>query len=575
MESKKANSPLPCVRVGDGGWVNDHENIESKSKKNSKKANFIESDSIESNVANSNAEKKYTYFYKDSKKSYDLCNLDSYKVLPPILKHIKEKIQNLDSKDSKNIESKHTKNSKNPNNRHIECSEISTKNSKNHNFIESKTKLDSIKNSKNPNFIESKLDSKHTSSPTTTKDSIESKLDFLTLATMFRQMYPNLPQELQDLPLPFGGLGYVAYEFFSECENITFSKNALYDAPEAILAFPKECIIFDHFFDEAYIVVSAFKGGEFDTQKRLQNIESKMQKVRNIKTIESKKLESKILYEDSKEWYKKYVKVIKNEIYKGTFLQCVLSRAMSIQSNLNPLSFYEKLRRNNPSPYMYFLDFGDFKIIGASPEVMLKCKNGVQTLRPIAGTRRRGATLSEDNALANELLNDEKESAEHLMLVDLGRNDIGRSASPGSVKIDAFRVIERYSSVMHIVSQVSGEIAADKNVNDCFKACFPAGTISGAPKIEAISKLELYETHARGIYSGAILYFTRNGDLDSAITLRSCVYKGIHSQNAENLGIYYLQAGAGIVIDSNEEAEYLETCKKMQALREILIDIKG
>ncbi|RDU64239.1 anthranilate synthase component I [Helicobacter didelphidarum] len=421
------------------------------------------------------------------------------------------------------------------------------------------------------------------------------KLDFLSLAEKLRECYPQIPQELSNIPLPLGGLGYIGYEFFSECEHITFSKPMLYNAPEALLVFPQECIVFDHFYDEMYLVVSGYHGHDFSVKDRLESLKLEIQKIGNIKTIkiiESDSLPnhnhsllennhdnrmserdcqdtiqdsimtSEIIYEDSQEWYEKHVEIIRDEIYKGTFLQCVLSCSIVIKSNLNPLFFYETLRRNNPSPYMYYLDFGQFKIIGASPEVMLQCKQNIQIVRPIAGTRKRGKTLQEDESLAQELLHDAKENAEHLMLVDLGRNDIGKNAKIGSVSLHAFRIIEKYSSVMHIVSEVRGEIAEDKSVKDCLKSCFPAGTISGAPKIEAINKLNEYETHGRGIYSGAILYFTRNGDLDSAITLRSAVFQD---------GNYYLQAGAGIVIDSNPYQEYLETCNKMKALYDILM----
>lgn len=391
----------------------------------------------------------------------------------------------------------------------------------------------------------------------------KSDFDFLELAKIFRNALPKIPKILESLPLPLGGLGYVGYEFFSECENVVFQQKSLYNAPEALLVFPQECVVFDHFYDSMYIIVNTIDNG---AKTRLNALQKEIMLLQNTQTNElligHEVLESSIVYEDSKEWYEANVERIKDEIYKGTFLQCVLSRAIAIKSNMNPLYFYEKLRHNNPSPYMYYLDFGAFIIIGASPEVMLQCKGDIQTLRPIAGTRKRGINIKEDKILEQELLEDEKENAEHLMLVDLGRNDIGRNAKIGSVKINTFKIIEKYSSVMHIVSEICGEIMDGRDNNDCFKACFPAGTVSGAPKIEAIKKLTQYETHKRSIYSGAILYFTRNGDLDSAITLRSAVLQD---------GIYYLQAGAGIVTDSIPINEYIETCNKLKALYDILI----
>ena len=387
--------------------------------------------------------------------------------------------------------------------------------------------------------------------------------DFLELANLFRTSLHKIPKILESLPLPLGGLGFVCYEFFGECEKVVFQQESLYNVPEALLIFPQECIVFDHFYDSMYIVTNTLNSEAGDILKKLKENITSLQSTQTNKLIAGyETLKSNIVYEDSKEWYETNVACIKDEIYKGTFLQCVLSRAVSIKSNMNPLYFYETLRHNNPSPYMYYLDFGSFSIIGASPEVMLQCKDNMQTLRPIAGTRKRGTTQKEDGILEKELLMDEKENAEHLMLVDLGRNDIGKNAKVGSVKVNAFKVIERYSNVMHIVSEICGVISDGKNVSDCLKACFPAGTVSGAPKIEAIKKLSHYETHKRLVYSGSILYFTRNGWLDSAITLRSAVVQN---------GIYHLQAGAGIVSDSNPTNEYIETCNKMKVLYDILM----
>lgn len=436
---------------------------------------------------------------KHNQESYNLSELESYETLPPLLTQLKDSISSLKKEPVKKA--------------------TSTQNANSH-------------------------------------------FDFLELAKLFRMSLPKIPKILESLPLPLGGLGFVGYEFFSECESVIFQQKSLYSAPEALLVFPRECIVFDHFYDSMYIIATSFNGDAGDTLAKLKMDIMSLQNMQTKKLVEGQTLESSIVYEDSKEWYETNVAHIKDEIYKGTFLQCVLSRAVAIKSNMNPLHFYETLRHNNPSPYMYYLDFGAFSVIGASPEVMVQCRDNMQTLRPIAGTRKRGATQQEDRILERELLTDEKENAEHLMLVDLGRNDIGKNAKIGSVKVNTFKTIERYSNVMHIVSEVCGSIADDKDANDCFKACFPAGTVSGAPKIEAITKLTHYETHRRSIYSGAILYFTRSGELDSAITLRSAVMQN---------GVYYLQAGAGIVSDSNPTSEYLETCSKMKALYDILI----
>ncbi|STQ86720.1 anthranilate synthase component I family protein [Helicobacter muridarum] len=467
--------------------------------------------------------------------------------------------------------------------------------------LESYENLPRILDKLRPN-IQSIRDARHQNAQYNIKND-SPKLDFLSLASMLRELYPSLPSELESIPIPLGGLGFLCYEFFSECENVSFNKPSLQEIiensntnqlinsnnneksyiPECLLVFPQECVIFDHFYDEAYIVVCAPNEKGLDSKSQVESLvaeiqsctHKQIQKVlpakaqeRNMKDMSihninnDEALNSKVIYEDSKEWYQEYVTKITKEIYKGTFLQCVLSRAIVIQSNMNPLYVYESLRRINPSPYMYYLNFDDFCIVGASPELMIKCKHGIQTLKPIAGTRKRGKTLQEDRILEDELLNDSKENAEHLMLIDLARNDIGRNSTIGSVRIQTYKSIEKYSSVMHIVSEINGEIRDDKNQNDCLRACFPAGTVSGAPKIEAIKKLASYETHKRGFYSGAIIYFERNGDIDSAITLRSTLYMN---------GKYYLQVGAGIVMDSMPEFEYMETSNKIKTIYDIIM----
>ena len=392
------------------------------------------------------------------------------------------------------------------------------------------------------------------------------KLDFLSLASLLRELYPEVPEELGEIPLPLGGLGFLGYEFFNECERVSFSKPSLYErfsdycVPDCLLVFPREIIVFDHYYDEACVAVCGN-----DSKCLLEGLLGEIEACSTSQTpmlTTGENLDSIVVHDDGQEWYEGTVEKIKNDIYRGDLLQAVLSRAMVIKSNLNPLHVYERLRRLNPSPYMYHLDFGEFCITGASPELFLRCKQGKQILRPIAGTRPRGASLEEDRALEKELKEDPKENAEHLMLIDLARNDIGKTASLGSVKLQECKIIERYSSVMHLVSQVEGEIAADKTPNDCLLACFPAGTVSGAPKIEAIKRLEAYENHKRGVYAGALVYFDRRGDFDSAIALRSALYARGH---------YYLQVGAGIVMDSKPRAEYHETCSKIESLYSIIM----
>lgn len=387
-------------------------------------------------------------------------------------------------------------------------------------------------------------------------------LDFLKILDVFRNFSGDLIQEeLKELPLPLGGLGYLGYEFFNECETFSFSKESLYNAPNCYFVFPKECIIFDHFYDEIYIIVSSYKGINIDLELILNKLEKEVLNANVQNSIQSTEIKSKIIYEDDKKTFLKNVDFLKNEIYQGRFLQCVISRAIAVKSNIEPLEFYEKLRRSNPSPYMFYLNFNDFYVIGASPEVMIECKYGISRLRPIAGTKKRGISAIEDKELECELLNDEKEAAEHLMLVDLARNDLGSSAEIGSVKVSAFRHVEYYSSVIHIVSEVTAKIDSKYTTQDCLKRSFPAGTVSGAPKIESIKAINELEKYSRNIYGGAICYFKHNGDLDSAITIRTAVFQN---------DVYYLRAGAGIVMDSVPESEYLETISKMKSLLDIL-----
>ena len=255
--------------------------------------------------------------------------------------------------------------------------------------------------------------------------------------------------------------------------------------------------------------------------------------------------------------YKQMVEAGKRYIRQGDIFQVVLSQRVDVDTPAHPFSIYRALRTVNPSPYMFYLDFGDHQIVGASPELLVRLENGVVSNHPIAGTRPRGATTAEDNANAEGLLADEKERAEHIMLVDLGRNDIGRVSKPGTVRLPKLMEIERFSHVMHIVSNVDGDIADGLTAVDALRACFPAGTVSGAPKVRAMEIIAELEPDARGVYSGAIGYLDFSGEMDTCIALRTLVYKD---------GVASLQAGGGIVADSTAEGEYNESLHKMAAL---------
>jgi len=255
--------------------------------------------------------------------------------------------------------------------------------------------------------------------------------------------------------------------------------------------------------------------------------------------------------------YCRMVDKAKEYILAGDIFQVVLSQRLSVPFRLPPFSLYRALRRTNPSPFLFFLDFGGFAVVGSSPEILVRLRHGIVTIRPLAGTRRRGATHAEDQLLAEELLNDPKERAEHLMLLDLGRNDVGRVAELGSVRVTESFAIERFSHVMHIASDVQGTLRAGLDAIDVLAAGFPAGTLTGAPKVRAMEIIEELEPTRRGIYAGCIGYFAANGTMDTCIGLRTAVVKD---------GTMYVQAGAGIVADSNPQAEYEETRQKAQSL---------
>ena len=259
----------------------------------------------------------------------------------------------------------------------------------------------------------------------------------------------------------------------------------------------------------------------------------------------------------SKADFEKIVVRTKDYIRAGDIVQAVLSQRWETNIQASPLQLYRALRVVNPSPYMYYLRVVGIELVGSSPETLVRCEDGVISVRPIAGTRRRGLTAEEDQQLARRLLSDEKERAEHVMLVDLGRNDVGRVAERGSVHVDSLMQVERYSHVMHIVSNVTGRLDSAKASYDVLRACFPAGTVSGAPKIRAMEIIDELEPTRRGPYAGAVGYFGFSGNMDMCINIRTIVVRKHQA---------YIQAGAGIVADSNPDHEYEETCNKARAM---------
>jgi anthranilate synthase component 1 len=366
-------------------------------------------------------------------------------------------------------------------------------------------------------------------------------------------------QPHQDFPFPAGGIGFLSYEFAAYCDTIRISqKRDELDLPDASFIFGHVYLVFDHYTDLMYLIGLNYNEHEIDLAAAIADVERRITDLNfNYLQPEEASRPAEITSPDDSEWYKQGVSEIRNEIIKGNLLQAVLSRRVEIKTDLPALEAYRRLRTTNPAPYLFYLNFGDYEIFGSSPEVHVKLKDDHVTIRPIAGTRRRGKDRTEDLALEKELLADEKEQAEHLMLVDLARNDIGRVCVPGTVQVTASTVVERYSHVMHIVSQVEGKLLEGKNGGDLIRATFPAGTVSGAPKIRAIETLDRIERIPRRFYSGLVGYMEPGGNIDTCITLRTGLKKG------ETM---ILQAGAGIVYDSEPEREYIETQEKLAAL---------
>jgi anthranilate synthase component 1 len=374
------------------------------------------------------------------------------------------------------------------------------------------------------------------------------------------------------LPRFFGGaVGYMSYDtvrFFEKLPNAPTDDLGL---PDNYFVFTDVCIIFDHARHRMLLVVNSRvdDNGNADAayDAALAKIDDLVQQLRTPPATmpglcsEARQTDPQMASNMTREQYMDMVVKGKEYITAGDIIQVVLSqrmhRAISPQLQESPFNLYRALRYLNPSPYMYYLSYGDLKIIGSSPERLVSEEEGEVITRPIAGTRKRGRNAIEDAELAADLLADEKECAEHIMLVDLGRNDLGRVCEFGTVKVDQLMSVENYSHVMHIVSNVCGRLRAGLNYFDVLRACFPAGTVSGAPKIRAMEIIDELEPTRRGPYAGAIGYFSYAGNMDTAITIRTMVVKD---------GIAYVQAGAGIVADSVPESEYAETLNKARAL---------
>ncbi|MDH5487207.1 MAG: anthranilate synthase component I [Gammaproteobacteria bacterium] len=392
----------------------------------------------------------------------------------------------------------------------------------------------------------------------------ETAPDPLEAVDRFRAQY-TVP-EIHGLPRFTGGLvGYFGYETIRYVEPRLgqMAKPDVIGAPDILLTVSDEVIVFDNLQGRLFVVIHvnpAMADAYSRANARLEALVAGLsESIPRAMAPENGKAvgETDFVSGFTQQGFEKAVARSLEYIRAGDIMQVVLSQRLAIPFDAAPLDLYRALRTLNPSPYMYFMDLKDFHVVGSSPEILVRLEDGLVTVRPIAGTRPRGETEAEDQALEKELLADPKERAEHIMLVDLGRNDVGRVAKVGSVKVSDQMVIERYSHVMHIVSNVTGELKPDMNAIDVLRATFPAGTVSGAPKVRAMEIIDELEPTRRGIYSGAVGYIGWNGNMDTAIAIRTAVIKG---------RTLYIQAGAGIVADSVPRNEWNETMNKARAI---------
>lgn len=364
-----------------------------------------------------------------------------------------------------------------------------------------------------------------------------------------------------------GGLvGFFGYDMVRFFEDLPSKNPDDLKVPDSVFMLTDTLLIFDHVDRKIKVVSNVHVKGDpaadydkaiIKINKIANHLKGTLPRSGQVCVPKKRRHPSILKSNFTKIEFMKVVEKIKEYIRKGDIIQAVPSQRLSIPISCHPFLIYRALRSINPSPYMYYLKLGDFSLVGSSPEIMVRCEDGLVEVRPIAGTRPRGSSEKEDGKLAGELLADPKERAEHIMLVDLGRNDIGRVCDYKSVKVSELMTIEKYSHVMHIVSDVSGRLKTGKDIFDVIRATFPAGTVTGAPKVRAMEIIEELENVRRGTYAGSVGYFSFSGNLDTCITIRTILIKGSTA---------YIQAGAGIVADSKPEKEYQETLNKAKAL---------
>ena len=375
---------------------------------------------------------------------------------------------------------------------------------------------------------------------------------------------------IEGLPRFFGGgVGYFGYDMVRFIEKLPEKKIIDSEMPDCILIFARTTLVIDHLTHQLWIIINNPLDGfskevAYNTAvKQIERIIAQIKKPLSLEELKKKcrknnRGDNNILKSNvTREEFIEKVKRAKEYILAGDIFQVVLSQCLTRKTGLHPFEVYRSLRSLNPSPYMYYLNFGEIQVVGASPEPLVRLTEELVEVKPIAGTRPRGKTEMEDIELEKEMLKDEKERAEHTMLVDLARNDLGRVCCPGTVKVSTFMKIEKFSHVMHLVSEVEGKIQPEKDAFDVLGACFPAGTVSGAPKVRAMEIIDELEANGRAAYAGSIGYIAFNQNMDTCITIRTIIFKRNQA---------YIQAGAGIVADSIPEVEYKETLNKSMAL---------
>jgi anthranilate synthase component I len=380
---------------------------------------------------------------------------------------------------------------------------------------------------------------------------------------------PYRPVDIPGLPRFLGGaVGYLSYEAVRYFENLPVAPNDPNRDPDGVYMFVDTMVVFDHLERRVKVVSHVHIDDETPLSQsygeaiaRIDSMAERLEAGRVDAPVThapfpDETVAERAIHNISRDYYDTIIEKAKEYISAGDIFQVVLSQRVEVDTPAHPFTLYRALRTVNPSPFMFYLQLGDEQIVGASPEALIRLDHGVLTTHPIAGTRRRGATEEEDVALEAELLHDEKERAEHVMLVDLARNDIGRVSKPGTVKVPVLLRTDRFSHVIHLVSHVTGELRDDLSAVDALRACFPAGTVSGAPKIRAMEIVAELEPDRRGFYSGCVGYLAYSGNMDMALSLRTVAVRD---------GRVYMQAGGGIVYDSTADYEYQETLNKMGA----------